>query len=237
MNSPERTGQSTQNITDTQITESSHIVDRPSTTASLVVEAIGTFFLVLTIGCTVLTDQPLAPVAIGSVLMVMIFAGGHISGAHFNPAVTLAVTLRGRLRSNQLPMYWACQIIGGAAGALSAVALTRRHTGNPTVNITTAGIAAEFLFTLALCWVVLNVATSRDHADNHFYGVAIGFTVLAGAVAVGSISGAAFNPAVALGVGIMGLIGWPAVLVWAVTQLAAGGVAAVLFRIANPHDR
>ncbi|WP_116112000.1 MIP/aquaporin family protein [Austwickia chelonae] len=204
--------------------------------ASYVVEMLGTFFLTLTVGCTVLTQNPLAPLAIGAVLMVMVFAGGHVSGAHFNPAVTLAVTMRGGQASTKLPSYWACQLLGGALGAFTAAMLTGQHPTAKAASNMPAALIAEFLFTLALCWVVLNVATSKDHPDNSFYGLAIGFTVLVGAVAVGDISGGVFNPAVGLGAGIMGLLTWEALPLWALIQLVAGACAALLFRATSPQD-
>ena len=161
-------------------------------------EFIGAFFLVLTIGCTVLTREPgiIPPLAIGAVLMVMVYAGGHISGAHYNPAVTLAVFMRGKLPMADVVPYMASQVIGAVAGALAVGFLAGSGTPMEIVNVP-AALLAEFLFTFGLCWVVLNVATSRDTSGNSFYGLAIGMTVLAGAFAVARISGGAFIPAVA----------------------------------------
>src|SRR5437899_10126356 len=84
-----------------------------------VAELIGTFFLVLTIGCSVIGNGagPLAPLAIGSALMVMIFAGGYISGGHFNPAVTLGVWLRGKCEGNDVAPYMTFQIVGAVLAA------------------------------------------------------------------------------------------------------------------------
>ena len=151
--------------------------------------------------------------AIGSALMVMVYAGGHISGGHFNPAVTLAVLLRGRITAADAVPYWVRQlvaaVVGGAAGQVrhrpQGPARRRRHHRRP--HLIVAALLAELLFTFALAWVVLNVATSKDHPTNSFYGLAIGFTVLAGAVAVGGVSGGAFNPAVALGIMTAGIVG------------------------------
>jgi aquaporin Z len=168
------------------------------------VEAIGTFFLVFTVGAAVGSGSPLAPLGIGAVLMVMIYAGGHLSGGHYNPAVTLAVLVRRRIRLRDAVGYWVVQF---AAGLLAAVVV--RTVVDPTRMATAAAMTltgrtllaafvVELLFTFALCYVVLNVATSKDHPDNSFYGLAIGFTVVAGAFAVGAISGGAFNPAVRL---------------------------------------
>src|SRR5712671_7439897 len=96
------------------------------------VEFIGTFFLAMTVGMTVIgaSAGALAPVAIGSALMVMVYAGGHVSGGHYNPAVTLAVWLRGKCPAADVPGYWASQVVGGVAAALVALYLK----GNPTVT-------------------------------------------------------------------------------------------------------
>ncbi|MCH8613383.1 MIP/aquaporin family protein [Arsenicicoccus dermatophilus] len=203
---------------------------------SPLVEGIGTFFLVLTIGCAVLGRSPLAPLGIGAMLMCMVFAGGHVSGAHFNPAVSLAAVVRGRLTPVLMGQYWLAQLVGGLLGAMVATFVTHRHGAVAPMDLTAAAIV-EFLFTFALCWVVLNVATSRNHPGNHFYGVAIGFTVLAGAVAVGSVSGAAFNPAVAVALVLMGLLGVVPAAVFVVVELLGAVVAALAFRAVHRGDR
>jgi aquaporin Z len=206
--------------------------------AKYVVEFIGTFFLVLTIG---LASGPLAPLAIGSVLMVMIFAGGHISGGHFNPAVTLAVCLRGKCpRSDVLP-YWGAQVL---AAALAAI-VVRFMNDFPSPSFSPAAkiypqavkaLVAEFLFTFALCYVVLNVATAKGTSGNSFYGLAIGFTVLAGAVSVGPISGGVFNPAVAVGITIMGVSAVLNIWIFLVANFAAAVAAASVFRFVNREE-
>jgi aquaporin Z len=151
-----------------------------------VVEFIGTFVLVLTVGTTVLSHAALAPLAIGASLMVMVYAGGHISGGHFNPAVSLAAFLRGRLSSSDLIPYWVAQLAAGLIAALIAKFIINPAAVVPlslTGHGMAAALVAEFLFTFALAYVVLNVATSKDHPDNSFYGLAIGFTVFVGATA------------------------------------------------------
>ncbi|MGH9745680.1 MAG: MIP/aquaporin family protein [Candidatus Acidiferrales bacterium] len=200
------------------------------------VEFIGTFFLVLTVGCTVIGNGagPLAPLAIGSVLMVMIFAGGHISGGHFNPAVTFGVWLRGKCDAKDVAPYWLSQI----AGALVAAVTVKFLKGNPAVTpmqiATVPAFLAEFLFTFALVFVVLNTATANSTSGNSFYGQAIGFTVMSGAFAVGNISGGAFNPGVAVGISTMGLSAWPNIWIYLVAELVAGALAAVIFKAVNP---
>src|SRR6202166_2714532 len=154
-------------------------------------EFIGTFFLVLTIGCTVIGHGagPLAPLAIGSALMVMIFAGVHISGGHFNPAVTLGVWMRGKCEAKDVAPYMIFQIMGAAVAALAVKFLKGGGAFTLLHPATVPALLPEFLFTFALIYVVLNVATAKGTAGNSFYGLAIGFTVLAGAFSVGSISG------------------------------------------------
>lgn len=199
-----------------------------------IVEFIGTFFLVFTVGLAVRTSAPLAPLAIGSILMVMIFAGGHVSGGHFNPAVTLAAFLRGKCVKEDVVPYWLAQFIGGVIAALLVNwVLGGRAPGNGTLRGTVPSFVVEFLFTFALCWVVLNVATAKGTIGNSFYGLAIGFTVFVGAVTVGGISGGAFNPAVGLGVWTMGIESGKQFAVYLVSELLGGGVAAVAFRAIN----
>jgi aquaporin Z len=204
------------------------------------VEFIGTFFLVATVGFTVLKPNDagaMAPLAIGSALMVMIFAGGHISGGHFNPAVTLAVFLRGKCPASDVISYWVAQLLGGTVAALVVLFMK----GNPTVTPMTPDIPkallAEFLFTFALCYVVLNVATAKATSGNSFYGLAIGFTVLVGAYSVGPVSGGAFNPAVALGITMMGLSAIANIWIYLLANLAGGAAAAYTFRALNPGDK
>ena len=215
----------------------------PRATVKYAVEAIGTFFLVLTVGAAVGSGSPLAPLAIGAVLMVMIYAGGHLSGGHYNPAVTLAVLARRRIGLRDAVAYWLVQF---GAGVLAAVVV--RTVIDPaqlaaTATLTLSGralvaaLVVELLFSFALCYVMLNVATSKSHPDNSFYGLAIGFTVVAGAIAVGAISGGAFNPAVTLGVAVMGMFAWPTLWVYLVAQVIAGASAGVVFLTLNHDDK
>ncbi len=202
------------------------------------VEMIGTFFLVFTVGMTGLLGAPLAPLAAGSALMVMVYAGGHISGGHYNPAVTLAALVRGRISRADAVGYWVVQLLAGVVAALVVrLVLNPAHIATRTLSgHAGAAFIAELLFTFALCYVMLNVATSRDQPVNSFYGLAIGFTVVVGAIAVGAISGAAFNPAVALGIVTMGLFTWSALWVYLLAQVIAGIAAGLAFRALNPED-
>src|SRR5437764_3699433 len=174
-----------------------------------IAELIGTFFLVLTIGCTVIGAGTgvIAPLAIGAALMVMVFAGGHISGAHYNPAVTLAVLIRGKVNAADVVPYMVAQFF---AAAVAAIIVSKFFRAGVAVTAITPNVGpallAEFLFTFALAYVVLNAATAEGTSGNSFYGLAIGMTVMTGAFAVGDISGGAFNPAVAIGAGVMKII-------------------------------
>jgi aquaporin Z len=209
------------------------------TTRKLVVEFVGTFFLVFTVGASVRSGASLAPLAIGAALMVMVYAGGHISGGHYNPAVTVAALVRGRIGGADAIMYWMAQLVAGLVAAFvvrATVTSSPAHPLAPQGHALVSALVVELLFTFALAYVVLNVATSKDHPDNSFYGLAIGFTVLAGAVAVGGISGGAFNPAVVLGGAAMGLFGW-STLIYLVPQLIAGAAAGLVFRMLNPADK
>lgn len=203
------------------------------------VEFVGTLFFVLTIGFTVIEPGAgaMAPLAIGSALMVMIYAGGHISGGHYNPAVTLAVWLRGRCASSDVPGYMIAQFLAAAIAALIVLFVK----GNPSVQPATPNVInaliVEFLFTFALCYVVLNVATSKDTSGNSFYGLAIGFTVLIGAYSVGAISGGAFNPAVAVGITVMGLSSFANIWIFLLANFVGGALAAVTFNSLNPEDK
>jgi len=204
-----------------------------------IAEFIGTFFLVLTIGCTVIGNGAgaLAPLAIGSALMVMIFAGGHISGGHFNPAVTLGVWLRGKCETKDVAPYMVAQIVAGVVAALAVKFLKGGAEVTAMQPATLPALLAEFLFTFALVYVVLNAATAKGTAGNSFYGLAIGFTVMVGAFSVGNISGGAFNPAVAVGISVMGLSAWPNIWIYLVGNFAGGAVAAFTFKALNPGDK
>src|SRR5213082_3769990 len=203
-----------------------------------IAEFICTFFLVLTVGCTVIPAAAgvIPALAIGGVLMVMIFAGGHISGGHFNPAVIFAIFVRGRLPVKDVIPYWLAQIAAGVVAALVVMWLVGKD-GTP-LEITNIPVVfvAEFLFTFALAYVVLNCATAKGTLDNSFYGLAIGFTVLAGIFAVGAISGGAFNPAVAVGAAVMKLVNFSDIWIHIVAELAGGFLAGVTFKFLNPTD-
>jgi aquaporin Z len=203
------------------------------------VEFIGTFFLVFTVGQTCLTPGagPLAPLAIGAVLMVMVYAGGHISGGHYNPAVTLAVWIRGKCPARDVIPYWLAQFAAALAAAWLVGRLKMPGAAQPLMlGGWKPAFAAEFVFTFALCWVVLNTATSKGTAGNSYFGLAIGMTVMAGAFAVGPVSGGAFNPAVATGISRMGMSLWSNFWVLVSGEAAGAIAAATAFKAVNGAD-
>jgi aquaporin Z len=169
--------------------------------------------------------------------MVMIFAGGHISGGHFNPAVTLGVWLRGKCKTKDVVPYMVFQAIGASLAALAVKFLKGGAVVAPLQPATIPALLAEFLFTFALVYVVLNVATAKGTSGNSFYGLAIGFTVMVGAFSVGNISGGAFNPAVAVGISVMGLSAWANIWIYLVAEFAGAAVAAGAFNALNPAER
>ena len=184
----------------------------------------------------VATAGALAPLAIGAVLMVMVFAGGHVSGGHYNPAVSTAVLLRGKLTPHDYVAYVVAQVLAALVAAVIVVILGYAPTTTAAVAGSGKILIVEFLFTFALAYVVLNVATAKGTEGNSFYGLAIGFTVAAGAFAVGSVSGGAFNPAVALGATAMGLFSWSHVWIYFVANFVGGAAAAYAFRLTQPRE-
>ena len=209
---------------------------------SYVTEAIGTFFLVLTIGLCVNLGVVPAPIAIGAALMVMVYAGGHLSGGHYNPAVSFAAWIRGALPARDLVPYWVSQLVG----AVLAAFLVYKFTGHPVQVAPEAattwlkGLVGEAVFTFAIAYVVLNSATAKATSGNSYYGLAIGATVMTGAFAMGGISGGAFNPAVGLGPALVERIiagtGTPLVWIYAAGPLAGGAAAAYVFKFQHPGE-
>jgi aquaporin Z len=210
----------------------------PALQRKLVVEFLGMFLFVFTVGMA--TNKAgagaLAPLAIGSVLMVIVFAGGHVSGGHFNPAVSTAVFLRGRMASNEFLAYIATQFVAAILAGLVVRYVGGRELHTPVAS---AGkmLLAEFIFTFALAWVVLHVATARGTEGNSFYGLAIGFTVVAGAFAVGGISGGAFNPAIAVGAMVTGLFQWSKIWIYLIADFLGAVVAARAFLYVLPAEK
>ena len=205
-------------------------------------EFVGAFFLVLTIGLAVPANPQMAPLAIGAALMTMVYMGGHVSGGHFNPAVTLAVWLRGKLPASEVTPY----VVAQMAGALAGASVAAFSTGSRVIPIPGDGVSwpvallIEFLYTLALALVVLNVATAKATAGNSFYGLAIGFTIVVAAFAGGPLSGGAFNPAVGIGLIAVNVLtggtGFEHLWLYVVGPLAGGALAAALFKMQRQPD-
>ncbi|MEO1365691.1 MAG: aquaporin [Acidobacteriota bacterium] len=194
-----------------------------------VTEGIGTFFLVLTVGlCAHL--GPLAPAAVGCVLMAVIYAGGHISAAHYNPVVTVAFWRCGRCPAGDIAPYIGAQLTGAALASGAAFVLAGAPAPGAESRLG-AAFLAETLFTFALVWVILNVAAAHGTAGNPFYGAAIATVVVAGAYAVGPISGAVFNPAVGLGLCLMGIVDWASLWLYLAAPLLGALVAAAVFKV------
>lgn len=199
------------------------------------VEFIGAFFLIFTVGCTVFSggEGVIPAIAIGFVLMVMVYAGGHVSGGHYNPAVSFAAAVRGALPWKDMVPYWVAQLLGGVVAAYAVMDLVTV----PAVTEETFDICGlvlfEFLFTFALCYVVLHTATDKDTEGNSFYGLAIGSTVLVGAFASAGICHGAFNPAVALGLLTMSAATAKVVGITALTNLVGGLAAGLVYKITS----
>ncbi len=200
-------------------------------------EFIGAFFLVFTVGMTVMNPSisAFAPIAIASIYAVLVYAGGHISGGHYNPAVSLSVFMQKRLIASDLGFYWIAQMVGGIIAAFTVIYF-KDGQSTAAANLTPHSILAEFLFTFLLCFVVLNVAVPRETAGNSYFGFAIGFVLLAGAYTVGNISTAAFNPSVVLGEALMNIISWRDAWKLLIGNIAGAVVAALLFNAAHAKN-
>jgi aquaporin Z len=203
----------------------------------LIAEFVGTFIFLLTIALIVPQNSQFAPLVIGSVLMCMVYMGGHVSGAHYNPAVSLAVMLRGKVSSSDMLTYWGTQIVAGILGFLVGGWITGTTTGiAPDAGVDTAkALVVEIIYTFALCSVVLNVATAKGTSGNSFYGLAIGFTIVIAAFAGGGISGGAFNPAVGIGATVAHAVmdngGWSDLWLYIAGPFIGAILAAIVFKI------
>lgn len=201
------------------------------------VEFLGTYFLVFTAAAMILfgAGSAVTALAIGTVLAVMIYAGGYVSGGHYNPAVSLASVIRGGMCFHDLIPYWIAQILGAAAATYTVIAFAPNGGGGIECPFNTLSVlTGEFLFTFALCYTALSTTTSEETEGNSYYGAAIGGIAAAGIITVGgTLCYAAFNPAIALGLGIMGSFCPVMLLITALVNLAAGASAAIIFRFAS----
>jgi len=207
-----------------------------SAVARYAAEFVGTFMLVFTVGCNVLSGQPVwGGVSIACVLTVMIYALGKSSGGNFNPAVSVALGLAGKMEWSEVAIYSVTQIVAGICAGLGYLAMFRDSFNlQPTKGHSwwQAGVA-ETLYTFMLCFVVLNVAASNVHAGkNQFYGLAIGFVVVAGAYSGGSVSMGCFNPAVAFGIDVSSAqYGVKYCFVYTLFELVGAALAAGCFKV------
>jgi len=205
-------------------------------------EFIGTFFLVFTVCMCVMNGTPMAPLAIGASLMIMVYMGGHVSGGHYNPAVSLAVLMRGKMPASDFVPYVVAQVLGSmVAAAIAFWIMGRQFAPAPGEGVSAlAALTVEFLFTFALCLVVLNSATAKQTEGNSFFGLAIGFTVVVGAFAGGGVSGGAYNPAVGTGPTLVhALTGHGSMSNWwlyLVGPFLGGAVAALVFRMQHEGE-
>jgi len=214
-----------------------------SATARYAAEFVGTFMLVFTVGCNVITGQPVwGGVSIACVLTVMIYALGKSSGGNFNPAVSVALGVAGKMGWAEVAIYTAVQILAGVAAAFAYVGMFGMHEAfnlAPTAGHTWwQACLVETIYSFMLCFVVLNVAASKVHGGfNQFYGLAIGFVVVAGAYGGGSVSMGCFNPAVAIGLDTASFwIGFQYGPIYMVFELIGGVLAAVLFKVCRPEE-
>jgi len=204
--------------------------------AKLLTEFVGTFVFLTAIALSGRAGA-LAPLAIGLTLTAMVYMGGHVSGAHYNPAVSFGLFLRRVIPASTMATYWLVQVVAGVLAFAFAFALTGHAGGihpGTGVNPFTA-LAAEVLFTTALVLVILNVAATAETAGNSYYGIAIGFTVAGGAFVAGPISGAAFNPAVGISATFAAAVfandSWSDLPIYIVGPLAGAGVGALIHRL------
>lgn len=211
--------------------------DATGTFRKYVVEFLGTFFLVMTICMTVAGGLGhMSSLSAGLMLMIMIYAGFHISGAHYNPAVSLAAYLRGKLDAGDLLPYIVAQFLGGTLAAMLAGFLLNAEgvTEVITRDLTTVPtLIAELFGTILFVFVFLNLTTVKKTAGNDYFGLAIGMTYAACHFTFGPVSIGAFNPAVALGVTMANLASWSSVWIFIVANVAGGVLAAFLSQYVN----
>jgi len=219
----------------------------PTTTAKLTAEFVGTYLLIFTVGCNVLGGAGMwAAVSIASVLMVAIYSLGGISGGNFNPAVSVTLGISKSLGGpgmewSDVGKYVGTQLVAGVAASCSYLALFNKSFNLEPAkgfNMAQAGVC-ELFYTFMLCFVVMNVAAAKKNATekNQYYGLAIGFVVIAGAFGAGAVSGGCFNPAVAFGIDVASAwLGFGYCLPYIAFELAGALLAAILFMVVRPED-
>jgi len=213
-------------------------------TSELVSEFLGTYVLVLTVGLNVIGQSPAAAFSIAASLTSMIYALGDVSGAHFNPAVTVAILTSGRcpdLTPAKAAAFIVTQIIGGILAACTYVFIYAGQSFplGPVGKSTWIQVGiAEFIFTFVLSLVVLCVAVSPKTKSSHMFGLMIGSCVTVGGFAIGGISGGSLNPAVSFGIaaGHRTSTDFINALMYTGIEIIAGVAAAGVFKVTHDVD-
>ena len=204
--------------------------------AKLLTEFAGTYVFLTVIALSSPTGA-LAPLVIGLALAAMVYMGGHVSGAHYNPAVSFGLLLRGVISPITFGLYCAVQLIAGSFAFVVAFLISGNSGGiHPGTGVYWySALSAEIIFTVALVLVVMNVAATKETAGNSYYGLAIGLTVACGAFVVGPISGAAFNPAVAFSATLREVLfgngTWSNLWIYLVGPLTGAALAAAIHQL------
>jgi aquaporin Z len=211
--------------------------EQPGTFRKYVVEFIGTFFLVMTI-CMTMFNEPtlISALAVGLMLIAITYSGFEISGGHFNPAVSLASYLRGKLDAGDLLPYIVAQFLGGMLASMLAGFLQISVGGSmpATMELVIApALIAELLGTIFFVYVFLNVTTAKKTKGNEFYGLAIGVAFFACLYAFGHVTAGAFNPAIALGLAMSDCTSWSSIWIFLVANFAGGVLAAFISQYVN----
>ena len=213
------------------------------------IEFFGALIITLTVALTNRSDDgfdatnQMAPIAIGAMVTAMLYSYGHVSGAHFNPSVTMAVFIRGKISLLTLIPYFAFQVAGAVAGATIAVRVVGGVQYLPAFELDHDAVSTgdafllEFLYTYALCTTVLNTATTASLHGNQFYGIAIGFVLIAGITSIGPVTGAALNPAFATAFHVIhSKFSQSDLWVYWISGLMAGICAGLTFHITNNEE-
>lgn len=203
--------------------------------AKYITEFLGTFFFVLTFVLVLSQDATVLPLAGGVALAVMIYMGAHVSGGHYNPAISLAAMMRGALSVADLVPYWIAQILGATVAALAGLVITGSSVApSPGAEYGALEMGpwlVEILFTFALALVALNASSSSGTVGNSFYGLAIGLTFTAAAYAGGAVSGGLFNPALGIGPNLVDGLNVNALILHVIAPLIGGALAPLAFRL------
>jgi aquaporin Z len=181
-----------------ELSTPSALVERPRTLDKYAMEALGTFGLVLTVGVGLCSRTPLAALGIGVVLMALIYAGGLGTGAHFNPAITLAAAVWGRMPFGEAAAFWLAQLAAGLCAAITTRLVVGSGQSEAVMEMMLSGrvllaaFAAELLFAFVLAYVVFSCVEPRRDTPNSAWHLAIGIAVVAGAVDFAALFGGVY---------------------------------------------